>query len=445
MERYEAYKDSGVEWIGEIPEEWKLKRLRLLGATRSGMGNKKPDDFGTGKPFLSYKDVYSRESFCDATGLVESTEDDRSKFSVERGDAFFTGSSETIEELGFSSVCLSTVPDATFNGFTIRFRPIGEDIWPEYAAYLFRSDVFRGYLRQRDNSITRANLSQQVLGDAVAVLPPVYEQQAIADYLDAKTAEIDALVADCEREVELLQEYRKVVISEAVTKGLDPEAPMKDSGIEWIGEIPEEWDTIRLGEISYIRARLGWRALKADEYVDEGYPMYSAFNIVNEKFVTEPVNYITEFRYMESPEIMMAVGDIMLVKDGAGVGKCAVVRELDGPCTVNGSIALITPEETQDSRYLYYFFESNAFQHFSRMLMGGMGVPHLFQRDIKLMRVIQPDLNTQTLIADYLDVKTAEIDVLIDAKQQMADKLWEYRRSLISEVVTGKFKVPGVN
>ena len=246
MERYEAYKDSGVEWIGEIPANWELRRLKLLGSTRSGMGNKKPDDFGSGKPFLSYKDVYSRESFYDATGLVESTQDDRNKFSVERGDAFFTGSSETIEELGFSSVCLSTVPDATFNGFAIRFRPTGNGLWPEFSAYLFRSDVFRGYLRQRDNSITRANLSQQILGDAITVLPPLQEQRAIADYLDARTAEVDALVADCEREVGLLREYRKAVISEAVTKGLDPDAPMKDSGVEWIGEIPASWETNKL-------------------------------------------------------------------------------------------------------------------------------------------------------------------------------------------------------
>ena len=241
MERYEAYKDSGVEWIGAIPDNWKLRRLKLLGATRSGMGNKKPDDFGSGKPFLSYKDVYTRESFCDATGLVESTEEDRSKFSVERGDAFFTGSSETIEELGFSSVCLSTVPEATFNGFTIRFRPRGKDLWPEFSVYLFRSDVFRGYLSQRDNSITRANLSQQTLGNAITVLPSEQEQRGIANYLDAKIAEIDTLVADCEREVELLQKYRNAVISEAVTKGIDSDAPMKDSGVEWIGEIPEGW------------------------------------------------------------------------------------------------------------------------------------------------------------------------------------------------------------
>lgn len=181
MERYESYKDSGTEWIGEIPTGWKTRRLKFLGTTRSGMGNKKPDDFGFGYPFLSYKDVYSQEMFSDATGLVQSTEDDRARFSVKRGDSFFTGSSETIEELGFSAVCVKTIPDSTFNGFTIRFRPYGGDLYPEYSAYLFRSDVFRGYLRQRDNSITRANLSQQVLGDAIVVYPDMDDQQLIAD------------------------------------------------------------------------------------------------------------------------------------------------------------------------------------------------------------------------------------------------------------------------
>lgn len=217
MEKYESYKDSSIEWIGNIPSHWETTRLRFLYTFRSGMGNKKPEDFGEGFPFLTYKDVYSNDQVVEPTGLVKSTNEDREKYSIHRGDVFFTGSSETIEELGYSTVCLSDISNATFNGFTIRARPNGNEIIPEFAKYLYRSNIVRSYLIQRDNSITRANLSQQTLGDLIILLPPIYEQNRIAAYLDQKTAEIDKLIEETEKSIELLEEYRNAVISEAVT------------------------------------------------------------------------------------------------------------------------------------------------------------------------------------------------------------------------------------
>ena len=432
MERYEKYKDSGVEWIGEIPAGWEVRNLRwtLKQVSRAPL----PEDeiitcFRDGEVTLRRN---RRED-----GFTMSDKEIGYQH-VSKGDFVIHGMDGFAGAMGISD------SDGKASPVLMVFNPQGTyDL--RFINYLLRLYAWRNVFLSLSTTIRvrSCDLNWSKIAPIPLTLPSAQEQQAIADYLDEKTAEIDGLVADCEREVELLQEYRKAVISEAVTKGLDPSAPMKDSGIEWVGQIPEGWRVVRLGEFAYTRARLGWRALKADEYVDDGFPMYSAFNIVDERFVTEPVNYITEFRYLESPEIMLSVGDVMLVKDGAGVGKCAVVRQLDGPATVNGSIALITPNQEIESRYLYYFFESNSFQHFSRMLMGGMGVPHLFQRDIKLMNVLLPEFMEQEKIADHLDAKTAEIDSLIEAKQTMADKLREYRKSLISEAVTGKFKVPG--
>lgn len=448
MERYEVYRDSGVEWIGEIPEKWEVVPLKALFSFGKGLPITKADLLEEGEPVISYGQIHSKANTPahikhELVRYVSPSFLESNAASItHKGDFLFADTSEDVE--GSGNFVFHDLDERVFAGYhTLILRPTDVS-YGRYLSYLFQDDQWKAQIRSRVSGVKLFSLTLRILTRASLLLPSAEEQQAIADYLDAKTAEIDALVADCEQEVELLQEYRKAVISEAVTKGLDPTVPMKDSGVEWIGKIPNAWSTARLGEVSYIRARLGWKALKAEEYVDDGYPMYSAYNIVNEKFVPEPVNYITEFRYFESPEIMMNVGDIMLVKDGAGVGKCAVIRELGGPCTVNGSIALITPNSVQDSRYLYYFFESNPFQHFSHMLMGGMGVPHLFQRDIKRMSVIQPDTTTQSDIADFLDSKTAEIDTLIKDKQTMTGKLREYRKSLISEAVTGKFKVPGV-
>ena len=441
MERYEAYKHSGVDWIGEIPEGWELRKLKLLGSTRSGMGNKKPDDFGTGRPFLSYKDVYSRESFTSATGLVESTSDDLERYSVFRGDAFFTGSSETIEELGFSSVCLATIPEATFNGFTIRFRPYGGDLHPEFAAYLFRSDVFRGYLRQRDNSITRANLSQQILGDALAVLPTLDEQFCIAGYLDAKTAEIDALVTDCEREVDLLQEYRKAVLSEAVTKGLDPDAPMKDSGIEWIGEIPDDWEVV--GFKTYLNGIIDYRG-RTPEKVDDGVFLITGRNIKQGR-----IHYELSQEYMRPEDFdkimgrgRLKVGNVLFTME-APLGEVALI-DRDDCAAAQRIIQLCCNEEELLGAFLVYWIMSDEFQSDLQTYATGSTASGIKASKLGMLRLIHPPMETQHSIVDYLDTKTAEIDALIDAKRSMADKLREYRRSLISEAVTGKFKVPGV-
>lgn len=440
MERYDEYRDSGVEWIGEIPAGWELKRLKYLGSTRSGMGNKKPEDFGTGRPFLSYKDVYSRESFLDATGLVESTEDDCEKFSVRRGDAFFTGSSETIEELGFSSVCISTIPQATFNGFTIRFRPNGGELYPEFSKYLFRSEVFRGYLRQRDNSITRANLSQQILGNAIVVLPSLRKQVTIASYLDRETTRVDSLIADCEREVELLQEYRKAVISEAVTKGLDPNVPMKDSGIEWIGAIPVSWETARLDKIA-VRKSGHTPDKKVPEYWDGDIVWVSLADspaLRTNKYISTSTTMTTREGIAHSSAEVLPAGSVLLSRD-ASVGLTAIAGV---PLAVSQHFMAYICGDNLSNEYLRYVFLAMR-QEFERLSMGST-IPTIGLPLVKQFVIPYPLRKVQDAIVAYLDEKTAEIDALIADYQSMADKLREYRKSLISEAVTGKFKVPGV-
>ena len=159
-------------------------------------------------------------------------------------------------------------------------------------------------------------------------IPPIAEQQSMATYLDKATAEIDKAIVQQQRMIDLLNERKQIIIQRAVTKGLDENVEMKNSGLNWLGQIPSHWELVRLGYSSRIRARLGWRGLKANEYVDSGYVFLSAFNIVNNKMQWDNVNFINKFRYDESPEIKLKIGDILLVKDGAGIGKCARVDKL---------------------------------------------------------------------------------------------------------------------
>ena len=210
-------KDSGIEWIGEIPQHWKVVRLGAIGSTINGI-SKDASSFGEGFPFVSYKDVYNHYNLPNTVnGLVKSNENEQKVFSVNYGDIFFTRTSETIEEIGFSSVCLNSIPNAVFAGFLIRFRPIPNIIEPKFSKFFFRAICHRNYFVKEMNLVTRASLSQNLLKSMPVLLPPLFEQQEIADFLDKKCSEIDSLIELKQQKIEELKDYKKSIIYEYVT------------------------------------------------------------------------------------------------------------------------------------------------------------------------------------------------------------------------------------
>lgn len=210
-------RDSGIEWIGEIPEDWYVKRLRYLGRCQNGI-SKSSEYFGEGYPFVSYGDVYRNYQLPEmVTGLIMSTDSDRENYSVIRGDVFFTRTSETIEEVGFSSVCLKTIKYATFAGFVIRFRPHGNELLPEYSKYYFRSNIHRRFFVKEMNLVTRASLGQELLKKLPVILPSLEEQEEIVNYLDQKCSAIDELIAKKEQYLSEIENYKKSLIYEYVT------------------------------------------------------------------------------------------------------------------------------------------------------------------------------------------------------------------------------------
>lgn len=210
----------------------------------------------------------------------------------------------------------------------------------------------------------------------------------------------------------------------------------RPSTLEWLDSLPLDWDERELGRETWVRARLGWKGLTADEYVDDGIPLLATPDIKQAKIDFQGANKISAERYEESPEIMLSNGDVLLTKDGSTIGTVNVVRDLPGPATVNGSIAVLTPIGDLDGRYLYWFIASRYAQATFDRLRGGMGVPHLFQRDINRIRIPFPPKSEQGAIADYLDRETAQIDTLIAEQEQIIALLRERREAVISHAVT---------
>lgn len=211
-----SLKDSGVEWLGKIPTHWEVRKLKHLGKFQNGI-NIGAEAFGSGSPFVSYGDVYKNSSLPKTIqGLVKSSEIDQKLYSVKKGDIFFTRTSETIEEIGMSSVCFQTIPNATFAGFLIRFRPSGNELDKGFSKFYFRSNLHRIFFIRENGLVTRASLSQELLKDLPVLLPPLEEQKAIAEYLDTQIEKIDLAICKIKSQINLIKEYKTTLISEAV-------------------------------------------------------------------------------------------------------------------------------------------------------------------------------------------------------------------------------------
>lgn len=210
-------KDSGIEFIGGIPSTWKVCRLRNIGTPQNGI-SKGGEFFGHGYPFVSYGDVYRNYTLpIHVDGLIDTTDNERKDYSVEMGDIFFTRTSETVEEVGFSSVCEKTIPNATFAGFVIRVRPFDDTLYTGYSKYYFRSSHHRAFLVKEMNLVTRASLGQDLLKSMPVLVPPMKEQKEIAKFLDKKCSAIDDVIETKQKIINKIVLYKKSLIYEIVT------------------------------------------------------------------------------------------------------------------------------------------------------------------------------------------------------------------------------------
>lgn len=426
-------KDSKVEWIGQIPNDWEYNRLKNVLKERKENNNPVKSD-----NILSLTNDRGVIPYSEKGNQGNRAKEDLTGYKLAYpNDIIMNSMNVVIGSVGLSKYygCVSPVYYMLYN----------EKHDNRYYNYIFQTKVFQNELKGLGNGILeiRMRIPMEKMNNVILPIPSKQEQQKIADFLDEKVIEINKTIEKTKQTIEDYRKYKESIITKVVTKGLIEKAKMKSTNIEWVDKIPATWEETKLKNKIYVRARLGWKGLKAEEYVDEGYPLLSAFNIVNSKLSVEEVNYISKFRYDESPEIQLTVGDILLVKDGAGIGKCAIVDKLPAESTVNGSIALLTCDKSLNSKYLYYYFLSKIFQKYIDRLKDGMGVPHLFQRDIKMIYLAIPSIQEQNEIVKYLDEKCHEIDILIENKEKMINELEEYKKSLIYEYVTGKKEVKG--
>ena len=446
--RYEKYKDSGIAWIGEIPEHWSVKRLNDIGKYRKG-------PFGSALKVDSFIDksddaikVYEQQNAIKKSAIIgasyiskEYFENNMKGFEVCAND-IIVSCAGTIGEL---FVLPSNIEKGIINQALMRMRMDCRYVNLSFFLYIF-DILLRVESEQSSNGSAMKNIPPfDILKKIRIPLANISEQEQIAKYLDWKCGEIDRIVEVRGRQIKLLGELRTSVISRAVTRGLTPNAPLKDSGIDWIGQIPEHWEICRLKNACSLKGRIGWKGLRSEEFEQISY----AYLVTGQDFHSAIIDWtkcyqISKERYDEDPYIQLSNGDLLITKDGT-IGKIAKVSNMDKPSCLNSGIFVMKQTKALfEQSYLYWLLESSLLKEFNNYTSTGTTILHLYQNVFENMPFIIPSLSEQQQIAEYLDKKTEEIDSTIDKFKVQIDKLKEYRQALITEVVTGKIDVRGI-
>lgn len=434
--RYDKYKDSGIAWIGEIPEHWdKNKIIRLFSIIGSGTTPKssKEDNYIGSVNWIQSGDING--------GYIENCKNTISDTALKEYPTLKIYKAPFII-VAMYGASVGNISISNIDGCVNQACCVMNETKQNFKYLFYAMNSVKRYLIYKAEGGGQPNISQDKIKNTWMPIPPFEEQQSIATYLDQKCGEIDELITLQEEMITKLQSYKQSVITEAVTKGLDKNVSLKDSGIEWIGEIPEHWEVKKLKFSCNIFGRIGFRGYKSDDLVSEGNGAItlSPSNMKDMKMDYTNRTYLSWKKYYESPEIMISKNDILMVKTGSTYGKCSFVDDIPMECTINPQI-VVFKQHKDYPKFLAYSFQTKATRAFVETSVVGGTIPTIAQEKIMNYFFAFPPLSEQQSIADYLDQKCSEIDELISIKQQKIEKLKDYKKSLIFECVTGKRKV----
>ncbi|MBX6330922.1 MAG: restriction endonuclease subunit S [Gemmatimonadaceae bacterium] len=438
---YPACKDSGIEWLGDIPAHWEVKRLKTLAAVQLSNVDKKSVEGQEPVRLCNYTDVYYNEritadlEFMAATATREQVR----RFALRAGDVLITKDSESWTDIAVPAVVSEDLPDVLCGYHLAHIRP-ADGIVGAFLSRAFSAVGPRDQFHVAANGITRFGLGGDAIRVGVFAMPPEPEQRAIAAFLDRETARIDALVAKKERLIELLQEKRTALITRAVTKGLDPSVPMKDSGVEWLGEIPAHWEVKRLWHLTPSRRRIMYGIVLPGPNVQDGVPLVKGGDVSPERLRLDRLNRVSREIEAGYARSRLRGGDLVYAIRGS-IGEVAMVPdELTGANITQDAARIAYTSETYGP-WLLYALRSRA--AFAQLEAGALGaaIRGINIRDLKRASLAVPPPDEQRAIADFLDRETSRIDALITKVRDAIDRLKELRTALISAAVTGKIDV----
>ncbi len=435
--RYDKYKDSGIAWIGEIPEHWdKNKIIRLFSIIGSGTTPKssKEDNYIGSVNWIQSGDING--------GYIENCKNTISDTALKEYPTLKIYKAPFII-VAMYGASVGNVSISNIDGCVNQACCVMNETKQNFKYLFYAMNSVKRYLIYKAEGGGQPNISQDKIKNTWMPIPPFEEQQSIATYLDQKCGEIDELITLQEEMITKLQSYKQSVITEAVTKGLDKNVPLKDSGIEWIGKIPEHWEASKT--LFSLSMPITDGPHTTPELFETGIPFVSAeaVSFGNGRIDFSHIRgYISENFYQECcKKYIPQIDDIYMIKSGATTGRVAIV-DTDIKFTIWSPLAVFRcNKERMLPRFLFYQLQSNGYQKQIELNWSYGTQQNIGMRTLEKLILSVPPLSEQQSIADYLDQKCCEIDELISIKQQKIEKLKDYKKSLIFECVTGKRKV----
>ena len=434
-------KDSGVEWIENIPSDWTIVPLKWIVKFGKGLPITKDNLVEQGVPVVSYGQIHSKTNSGTHLGkdlmrfVNEKYFQSNPSSLGKKGDIFFADTSE--DYAGVGNAVLVDEDEPVFAGYhTVIVRPI-DLLYSKYLAYLFLTDAWRSQLCSRVSGIKVFSVTQGLLKETTIILPPTEKIATMTDYLDRKCAQIDAIISKQQQIIEKLKEYKLSVITEAVTKGLDPNVPVKDSGVEWIGKVPENWQLSHIGNLVEMGSG-GTPDRKKTEYWENGNIPWMSSGEINNEYIYSTIEQITELGLQNSNAKILPVNTVMLGLIGQGKTKGLTAILKNEVCCNQNLAYLIADEKYLHYRYLFYCFKAMYF--YMRGLVGESQAG-IYSYFLKKLYIPLPDTQRQIKISDYLDAKCKAIKTTIAVRESIIERFTDYKRTLIYEIVTGKREV----
>ena len=428
MKRYDSYKDSGIEWIGDIPSNWVSTKLNRYVFFQEGPGLRTFQFTDEGTKVICVTNItekgidFTYKKFISTEEYLEKYQ----HFTVEKGDLLLSSSGNS-----WGKVCeYKDDEKVMLNTSTIRLNTLDKNrFYNNLIKHILKSELVRKQLEILMTGSCQPNFGPSHLNQLIIPVPPLIEQEQIVSYLDTKTSLIDSLIEKTQLKIELLKEKRTSLINEVVTKGLNPNVEMKDSGVEWIGEIPSHWETKKLKYLSEIIYGI---SPPETTYNDEG---------VGTLLINGPVEYSkTDFGYTRSlkwttePNKFTTKGSLLFCLRGSTTGRMNITHT---EVSIGRGVCSINSNENQ----WFLIYSMFSVRRWIQDQISGSTFPSVTSDDVNNYVICSPPINEQQQIVEYLDEQTQKIDKIISIEEKRIELLKEYRQSLISEVVTGKRKV----
>lgn len=429
-------KESGIDWIGQIPEEWEVIKVKFFTYMKGRIGwqGLKADEFIDEGPYLVTGTDFKngRVNWDTAYHISQKRYEQAPEIQLKQGDLLVTKDG-TVGKLAL----IDELPEsASLNSHLLVLRPLFNRYDNHFLYYVLSSLEFKNYFQKVSIGSTMDSLSQEKMGEFIFSLPNINVQNSISRYLDKKTAQLDKVKALLEEQIQKLKDYRASLIYETVTKGLDKTVPMKDSGIDWIGQVPEGWGVGKVKYFSQISA--GATPDRNNSLFWNGNINWMSSGEVNQGIVKHTSETITDLALKRTSTKLLPNGTVMLALNGQGKTKgTAAVLAIESAS--NQSLAsFIVDNQILNNMYLYYFFVANYYN--IRGLKGedrdGLNLQLVSNIVIPLF-----EFEEQQKIVDFLDKKTVQIDKLIQIKNQQIENINKQRQTLIYDYVTGKRRV----